>query len=115
MIRKEIDARILQVRGSNVSLDEIRFNEIFAHCPLFSMLNQTELSELRSKSKIKEHKKGAVLIKSNTRVKTAMIVVSGSVKETFKGQDEKNDFHLIRSVGSVLDAYDFTYKEEAKC
>ena len=26
VIRKEIDARILQVRGSNVSLDEIRFN-----------------------------------------------------------------------------------------
>jgi CRP-like cAMP-binding protein len=44
------------------------------------MLNQTELSELRSKSKIKEYKKGSVLIRTNIRVKTAMIVVSGSVK-----------------------------------
>lgn len=79
-IRKEIDSRIMQVRGSNVSLEDIRFNEVFAHCPLFSMLNQTELSELRSKSKIKEYKKGTVLIRANMKVKAAMIVVSGSVK-----------------------------------
>ena len=44
------------------------------------MLNQTELSELRSKSKIKEYKKGTVLIRANMKVKAAMIVVSGSVK-----------------------------------
>ena len=43
------------------------------------------------------------------------MLVSGSVKETFRGDDKFEDFHLIRSVGCVLNAYDFTYKEDSKC
>ena len=61
---------------------------------------------------MREQRKGTTLIRSGTRVKSAIVLVSGSVKETFRGDDKFEDFHLIRSVGCVLNAYDFTYKEE---
>jgi hypothetical protein len=88
-LRKEIDQSLVNIRNESVALEDIRFNEVFAHCPLFSMLNQEELSELRSKAKLKEYKKGAVLIKMGSRIKTAIIIVSGSVKESFKDDDGK--------------------------
>ena len=114
-LRKEVDKTLLKIRHSNVALEDIRFNEVFAHCPLFSVLNQHELAELRNKAKMRDLKKGTVLIKRGSTIKSAFVIVSGSVKELFRDSDDSIDFHLIRSVGSVLDAYDFTYKEEAKC
>ena len=39
-LRREIDQTLVKVRGSNVVMEDIRFNEVFAHCPLFSILNQ---------------------------------------------------------------------------
>lgn len=60
------------------------------------------------KAKEKTYPKGALIIRKDSQVKTANIIISGSVREQFK--DDYGKFHLIRSVGSVLDAYDFTYK-----
>lgn len=60
------------------------------------------------KAKEKTYPKGAPIIRKDSQVKTANIIISGSVREQFK--DDYGKFHLIRSVGSVLDAYDFTYK-----
>lgn len=65
------------------------------------------------KAKEKSYPKGAPVFRKESQLKVATIVISGSVKEQFK--DEYGKFYLIRSVGSVLDAYDFTYKEGAKC
>lgn len=48
-------------------------------------------------------------------MKSAIVLVSGSAKETFKDEDNREGFHLIRSVGCVLNPYDFIYKEDSKC
>ena len=65
------------------------------------------------KAKEKSYPKGASLIRKDQQLKVATIIISGSVKEQYK--EEYGKFYMIRSVGSVLDAYDFTYKEAAKC
>jgi signal-transduction protein with cAMP-binding, CBS, and nucleotidyltransferase domain len=96
-----------------VRLDEIKFSEVFAHCPLFSTLTPQEIIDIRMKAKEKSYPKGAPLFRKDSQLKVATIIISGSVREQFK--DEYGKFYLIRSVGSVLDAYDFTYKEAAKC
>lgn len=113
-MRREVDKKLVSVRGSNVVLEDIRFNEVFAHSPLFSMLSQQELSDVRARSKLREQRKGAVIIRAGSKVKSAIVLVSGCVKETFKEDDHREGFHLVRSVGCVLNAYDFTYKEESK-
>ena len=114
-LRREVDKKLLSIRGSYVTLEDIRFNEVFAHSPLFGMLSQQELTEIRARSKLREQKKGAVLIRSGSRVKSAIVLVSGSAKETFKDEENREGFHLIRSVGCVLNPYDFIYKEDSKC
>ena len=37
------------------------------------------------------------------------------MKESFKDVGQRFDFHLIRSVGCMVNGYDFTYQEESKC
>ena len=103
----------MNIKGNNVRIDEIKFSEVFAHCPLFSTLSQQDIVNLRMKAKEKTYPKGATLIKRESEIKFATIIISGSVKEQFK--EDYGKFYLIRSVGCVLDAYDFTYKERAKC
>lgn len=60
------------------------------------------------KAKDKTYSKGTVLIRKDSQIKFASILISGSVKEQFK--DEYGKFYLIRSLGCVIDAYDFTYR-----
>jgi len=44
------------------------------------MLNQQELSDIRARSKLREQRKGTVLIRNGTKVKSVIVLVSGSVK-----------------------------------
>jgi signal-transduction protein with cAMP-binding, CBS, and nucleotidyltransferase domain len=87
----------------------MKLGEIFSQYPLFSELTSQELSELRMKAKDKTYEKGTILIRKDTPIKYVTIIISGSVKEQFKYENGKLDFYLIRSIGCVLDAYDFTY------
>ena len=64
------------------------------------------------KTKEKSYPKGHLLVRKDQNMKNALILMAGSVKEQYKsGQGQ---FYLIRSVGSVVNAYDFTYKEPSK-
>lgn len=83
-LRKEVDETLVQVRGDNFKLDEIKFSEVFAHCPLFSTLTTQEIVDVRMKAKEKTYPKGAPIIRKESQVKTANIIISGSVKEQFK-------------------------------
>jgi len=60
------------------------------------------------KAKDKTYSKGTIIIRRDSQIKFATIIISGSVKEQFK--EEYGKFHLIRSLGCVIDAYDFTYR-----
>ena len=43
-----------------------------------------------------------------------MVIVGGSVRQLFRDENQ-DEFHLVRSVGCVINSYDFTFKEDSKC
>jgi len=59
---------------------------------------------LKMKTKEKVFNKGDVVIAQGARMNSCYILISGSVKESFKG------FYLMKSIGCIINPLDFTYK-----
>lgn len=64
---------------------------------------------LRMKAKEKTYLKDTILLQKGKDIPFATIVITGSVKEKFE------DFYFMRSIGCILNPYDFTFKEVSKC
>ena len=102
-LRYEIDSSLLKYKNNNYLLEEIKFSEVVTQCPLFSSLSANEMTELRRKTKENTYEKDAVLISEGKELTQATIIISGSVRDDF------GDFYVTRSIGNVLNPYDFTY------
>ncbi len=99
-----MDHALVRIRSNNIRIEEIKFSEVITQCPLFSALSQQEMVNLRMKAKERAFEKGTIIITRNSTIPTAMIIITGSVREQFE------EFYLTRSIGSILNAYDFTFK-----
>jgi hypothetical protein len=59
---------------------------------------------LRMKAKERTYEKGNVLVSKGSSIPTCIIIITGSVREQF------DDYYLTRSIGSILNPFDFTFK-----
>lgn len=103
-MRREIDSSLVKIRNGNYRIEEIKFSEVITQCPLFSSLLPQEMAILRIKSKEKNYPKGTVLLAKGSSITSAIIIISGSIREQF------DDFYFMKSIGSVLNPFDFTFR-----
>jgi hypothetical protein len=82
-LRQEVDHALVRIRSNNIRIEEIKFSEVITQCPLFSALSQQEMVGLRMKAKERAFEKGSVVIARNAAIPTAMIIITGSVREQF--------------------------------
>jgi hypothetical protein len=82
-LRQEVDHALVRIRSNNIRIEEIKFSEVITQCPLFSALSQQEMIALRMKAKERTYEKGNVIVARGSSIPTAVIIITGSVREQF--------------------------------
>jgi hypothetical protein len=107
--RKEIDDQFIGLQNADFEWNVLTFQEVLLECPMFSDLSQEERRELRKGGTEISFDAGKTILMKDKIMTQALIVVSGTVKETY------SSFKVTRGVGNLLAAFSIVSGDECKC